>query len=97
MKLVLTKEAEADLLFIGEYIAQDNPSRAFTFMEELERRCLALLDQPRAYPLLPRHEASGIRRAVHGRYLIFYRADPDAVVILHILASAMDYERLLFP
>lgn len=97
MKLVLTKEAEAGLLFIGEYIAQDNPSRAFTFVEELERRCLALLDQPRAYPLLPRHEASGIRRAVHGRYLIFYRADPDAVVILHILASAMDYERLLFP
>lgn len=95
MKLVLTKEAEADLLFIGDYIAQDNPSRAFTFVEELERRCLALLDQPRAYPLLPRHEASGIRRAVHGRYLIFYRADPDAVVILHSLASAMDYERLL--
>jgi toxin ParE1/3/4 len=97
MKLVLTKEAEADLLFVGDYIAQDNPSRAFSFVEELERRCLALLDQPRAYPLLPRHEASGIRRAVHGHYLIFYRADPDAVVILHILASAMDYERLFFP
>jgi toxin ParE1/3/4 len=97
MKLVVTKEAEADLLFIGEYIAQDDPARAFSFVEELERRCIALLDQPHAYPLVPRHEASGIRRAVHGRYLIFYQVDADAVIVLHILASAMDYERLLFP
>ena len=97
MKLVLTKEAEGALFFIGDYIAQDNPSRALSFVEELERRCVALLDQPRAYPLVPRHEASGIRRAVHERYLIFYRVDPGSVVVLHILASEMDYERLRFP
>lgn len=35
--------------------------------------------------------------AVHGRYLIFYRVDPGSVVVLHILASEMDRERLLFP
>ena len=97
MKLVLTKEAESDLIFIGDYIAQDNPRRAVSFIEELQARCTALLDQPRAYPLVPRHEEAGIRRAVHGRYLIFYRVDPGAVVVLHILAAEMSYERLLFP
>lgn len=97
MKLVLTKEAESDLVFIGDYIAQDNPRRALSFVEELQARCAALVNQPRAYPLVPRHEAAGIRRAVHGRYLIFYRVEPSAVVVLHILAAEMNYDRLLFP
>lgn len=97
MKLVITKEAEYDLRFVGDYIAKDNPQRAVTFVEELQARCAALVDQPKAYQLVPRHEASGIRRAVHGRYLIFYRADPNAVVVLHIMSGELDYERMLFP
>ncbi|MEF3365520.1 type II toxin-antitoxin system RelE/ParE family toxin [Methylocystis sp. 9N] len=38
-----------------------------------------------------------MRRRVHGDYLIFYRIQPSAVEILHVLHGAMDYERLLFP
>jgi plasmid stabilization system protein ParE len=36
MKLVFTDEAKADLLQIGEWIAEDNPARAFTFVNELK-------------------------------------------------------------
>lgn len=35
MKLVFTEEAKRDLLLVGDYIAQDNPRRAITFVEEL--------------------------------------------------------------
>ena len=97
MKLIITAEAESDLIHIGDYIAQDNPRRAMSFVAELEARCEAIVHQPSGYALIPRYEAYGIRRAVHGNYLIFYRVEPGAVVILHVLNSAMDFERILFP
>lgn len=43
------------------------------------------------------HESTGIRRRVHGSYLIFYRIGGDAVEILRILHGATEYERALFP
>jgi toxin ParE1/3/4 len=52
---------------------------------------------PHAYPLVPRHESSGVRRAPHGDYLIFYRVTTDSVEILHVLNGARDYEPILFP
>jgi toxin ParE1/3/4 len=52
---------------------------------------------PRAYPLLPNWEDRGVRRRVHGNYLIFYRISADVVEFLHVLHGATDYERVLFP
>jgi toxin ParE1/3/4 len=97
MKLVFTDEAKADLLHIGESIAEDNPVRAFTFVDELEDRCARLTGMPRAYQLVPRHENSDVRRVPHGDYLIFYRVTADTVEILHVLHGARDYGPILFP
>jgi addiction module RelE/StbE family toxin len=97
MKLVITDEAKADLRQISEWIAEDNPARALSFVDELEDRCARLLEMPRAYPLVPRHENSGVRRVPHGDYLIFYRVTADTVDILHVLNGARDYEPILFP
>ena len=96
MKLVFAEAAREDLLSIGNWIAQADPLKALSFMEELEARCFGITDFPEAFALLPRHEHAGIRRVVHGNYSIFYAAT-DAVYILHILTSSMDYERILFP
>jgi plasmid stabilization system protein ParE len=95
--VVLTKEARADLERIGDYIAIDNPVRADTFVWELTNRCLALADMPRAFPLVPRYEHTGVRRRPHGDYLIFYRVGADTVDILHVLNGAQNYEPILFP
>src|SRR6185312_2158569 len=97
MRVVLTEAAWADMLNIGLAIKEHNASRAESFVDELYDRCKQLGDMPFAYPLLPDHKATGIRRRVHGNYLIFYRVEDDAVQIIHILHGAMDYERLLFP
>jgi toxin ParE1/3/4 len=97
MKVLVTDAAKADLKEIGEFIRPHNPARAVTFVEELLERCEALADLPHAYPLVPRYEHWGIRRRVHGDYLIFYRIREEAVEIIHILHGAMDYEPLLFP
>jgi toxin ParE1/3/4 len=97
MKVVVTEAAYADLLRIGHAIRKDNPSRADTFVEELFERCQRLSYMPRAFPLLPRWEDSGVRRRPHGDYLIFYQITADTVEVLHVLHGAMDYENILFP
>ncbi len=65
MKVVLTDRAISDLIHIGAFIQRDNPTRAVTFVAELEQRCEDLADVPLAFPLLPGREASGIRRRPH--------------------------------
>ena len=96
MRVVITAAAKADLLAIRRYIEADNPSRALSFVEELLDRCLALADTPRAYPLVPRYERFGIRRCVHGNYLIFYRLQPEQIEVIHVLQGARDIEAILF-
>ena len=97
MIVELTAEAEADLEAIGDLIAQDNPARALSFVRELSRSCLEPADMPEAWPIVPRYEHHGVRRRVHGRYLIFYRVAEGRITILHVLNGAMDVEAILFP
>lgn len=97
MIVEFTAAAEADLEEIGDYIARDNPVRALSFVHELARACLELADFPEAWPVVPRYEHHGIRRRVHGRYLIFYRIAKDGIIVLHILNGAMNVEAILFP
>ena len=93
----LTAEAGRDLEAIGDYIAQDNPARALSFMLELRDSCLGLADLPERFPLVPRYEAEAVRHRVHGNHLIFYRVGAEAVDVLHILHGATDYAVILFP
>jgi toxin ParE1/3/4 len=92
----ITDAAEADLEQIGDFIAQDNPARALSFVNEILDRCLRLADAPRGFPLVPRYEQSGIRRRPYREYLIFYRVEAERIDVLHILNGARDYEAILF-
>lgn len=93
----LSAEAEYDLEVISDYIARDNPARALSFLQELRSKCLGLADMPERFPLVPRYEATGVRRRCHGDYLIFYRVEAEKVIILHILHGAQNYNTILFP
>ncbi|MGA1851731.1 type II toxin-antitoxin system RelE/ParE family toxin [Sphingobium yanoikuyae] len=97
MKVELSAEAERDLVAIADHIAQDNPPRALTFLHELRDKCLGLASFPEAFPLVERYADLGIRRRVHGRYLIFYRVEPDRVIVLHVRHGASDYLPLIDP
>jgi plasmid stabilization system protein ParE len=96
MIVELSDEAQGDLEHIADYIARDNPRRALSFVQELRDKCEALAYSALGFPLVPRYERHEIRRRVHGRYLIFYRADTDRVVVLRILHGAMDHVAILF-
>ncbi len=93
----LTAEAERDLESIADHIARDSPERAVDFVQALRAKCLQLADFPQRFPLVPRYEDRGVRRRVHGNYLIFYRAEADGVEVIHVLHGARDYATILFP
>jgi plasmid stabilization system protein ParE len=97
MIVVISAAAEADLEGIGDWIAEDSPNRAVSFVREMRERCLSLANFPTMFPLVPRYEHMGFRRRPYGDYLIFYRVGEDVIDIVRIIHGARDYETILFP
>lgn len=86
--------AEADLEGIADFIAQDNPRRAASFVRELRSQCERMAEQPRANRL--REEfGPGSRGAVHGSYLILYAERQGVLVIERVVHGARDLGRSL--
>jgi plasmid stabilization system protein ParE len=97
MRVIIEPAADGDMEAIGEWIAVDSPGRAVSFIVEIRARCTSLGDLPNAYPLIPSHENSGIRRCPFRDYLIFYRVTDESVEVLRVLYGARDIDSLLFP
>jgi toxin ParE1/3/4 len=95
-RLQLSPNAVADLEEIGAYIARDNPTRAVSFLLELEEKCRAAAAAPDHFPARP-DLAPGLRMAVHGRYLVFFRDLPveNVVRVERVLRNARNLSRLL--
>ena len=72
MKVTFSAVARDDLLDIAVYIAQHNSTRALTFADELEAKCIRLGDAPGIGTARP-ELGEGIRSLPHGHYLVFYR------------------------
>jgi toxin ParE1/3/4 len=84
VRLTFAPKALQDLQDIGDFVAQDNPSRAITFVKEMVGHCTKLASAPEAYPVLADLDP-GIRRAVHGAYLILFRLMGDELRVVRIL------------
>lgn len=97
MRVTITDLAAADLSEIGDFIAKDNPPRAESFVYELLDRCRGLAEHPQRYPVIGTWHGRQLRRCAFGRYLIFYSVLDDEVEINHVVHSARDYPRMLFP
>jgi toxin ParE1/3/4 len=80
----ITREAEADLRSIGDYIAaQHAPEAARRFIQSLRRRAESLKTFPEAYGLAPEAQAAGaeVRQLIHGMYRVLYTVDEQMVTI----------------
>jgi len=77
--VVFRPAAQRDLEKITTYIAEDNPDRAETFVQELIDLCRSLDEMPRRGT--PRDDlAEGLRMLAHDKYLIFYDYDASSDV-----------------
>lgn len=97
MRLRLTAAALRDLTEIGDFIAQDNPRRAVTFVRELREACRKLLEAPYRFAMLEGDETKQFRRRVYGQYLIIYRIAQDQVVVARVISAAIDLTGLALP
>lgn len=89
MLLSITPLAAQDLEEIGDYIAQDNPSRAFEFITELHAHCEIIRRNPEGYRQRPEFSKT-LRSCAHGNYLIFFESDDFEVVIIRVLHGGRD-------
>jgi toxin ParE1/3/4 len=87
------KKAQYNLTEIGDFIAEDNPMRAVSFVEEIRIKCNDLANFPYAFPALIGFPP--LRKRSYKGYIILYRVTETAIEIVHIVNSVRDYTRLL--
>ena len=93
-RVAFSPKARQDLLDIGDYIARDSKANARRFVEKLVEQCERIGRAPLAYP--GREDlAPGLRMAPIGRYVIFFRAQEDAVRIERVLHGARDLPSII--
>lgn len=95
MRVRISRSAAAELAAIGDWIAEDNPARATTFVRELSARCMSLANRPNRFPVAQRVGGQEFRKVSHKSYLIFYVVLEDRVEIVHIVHGARDWTALI--
>ena len=96
MKLLITPLAALDLEEIGDYIAQDNPIRAASFLAELRAHCEKICRNPEGYRRRP-ELSDGLRSCAHGNYVIFFESAAEQVTIVRVLQGSRDIPEVLKP
>ncbi len=66
MKVEFSRKADQDLEAIGDWIAQENPDRAYSFVRELRVDSLSLSDFPERFAIYKASDIGDIRRKPHG-------------------------------
>lgn len=93
--LIYSRQAQADLDEIFDFIAADNPRRARSYIEEIRQTCQGLRDAP-----LIGTARSDLQRDLrimtfHRRVVIAYRVLPEQVEILRVFTGGRDYETIM--
>jgi plasmid stabilization system protein ParE len=89
----VTARAEGDIARAADWLAKRNPAAARAFRAMALKAILRLSDAAEAHPLAPEAAALGrpVRRALFGRatrWRLYFLADADRVVVLHIRHGA---------
>jgi toxin ParE1/3/4 len=88
-QLELSSFVEGDLDTIADYIAQDNPTRAVSFIREIREQILAVGQNPLLYRLRP-EIGEGARMAMVGRYVILFRVIGEVARIERVVYGGRD-------
>lgn len=89
--------AQADLVEILDYIAQDSPPRALTFVEKLDKR-IGRLEQLPLMGRIPRHpklREYGYRVLIVESYLVFYIIRGQTIEIHRVVHGSRNLDRLV--
>jgi len=89
MQCRYTTRALRDLEDIGEFIAADNPGRASSYLSELTAHCRKTAQSPTIRRIVAHLEGVPLRKALFGRYQIYYalledQGTVEGIEIVHI-------------
>jgi toxin ParE1/3/4 len=90
------RQAEEDLLSIAAFIAQDKPSAAARWFDEIEQMFVQPAHQPYMGEAVD-HIRHGLRRVTHGKYLIFYEPRNSGILLVRVLHGSRKIEELFRP
>jgi len=94
MRVELSGFVEADLEATADWIAEDNPPRAVSFIRDIRAAFRRIGDGPQHYQLRP-DIAEDARLAVVGNYVILFRADDRIVRIERVIFGGRDLPAIL--
>jgi toxin ParE1/3/4 len=89
MRVEFSRFVEDDLDVIADYIAQDNPTRAVSFIREIGGQIHRVGQNPLLYHLRP-EIGEGARMAIVGRYVILFRIMAETVRIERVVYGGRD-------
>ena len=92
-----TDRSIADMVAIGDYIAQDNPGAAErwigTLSADVERAALF----PHAGRVVPEFQRADVREVLRGRYRIVYQVLQEDIAVLTIFEGHRQFPRGVVP
>ena len=89
MRLIWRESARSDLRAIVRYISDRNPNAADRLNDKIEACAERLTDHPYIYRA---GRIPGTREAVaHPNYILIYRVGTDAVEIVNVIHSRLQY------
>lgn len=94
MRVELSSFVERDLEEIADWIAEDNPRRAVTFIQEIREAFRRIGEGPLHDQLRP-DIGEDARLAVVGNYVIFFRIDDTVVRIERVVYGGRDLPSIL--
>ena len=94
MQLEFSRFIEGDLDDIADYIAQDNPIRAVSFIKDIRTKFRDIQRTPLIYQLRP-DIGDAARMAIIGNYAILFRVMGDVVRIERVTYGSRDLAGVL--
>ena len=95
-KVDLTLAARLDLQEIWDYVARDSPFQADRLIERFTIK-FSYLAQHTGLGRLRPELADGCKSYSLGKYGFYFRAEDDGILVLRVLHSARDINRIQFP
>ena len=88
-RIIISDQAEADLIDLWLYIAEDSIDAADRFVSQIHEKCRLLGEAPE----MGRERAEirkGIRSFPVGNYLIFYRIGDKSIEVARVISGLRD-------
>src|SRR5690606_24412897 len=98
LRVVVTSQANRELLAVMERLGEENLTAALRFIQAFDETTDLLAQNPDIGIRWPGKRHEGIRyRSIRGFevYLIFYRSSSDTLTVAHVLHGHRDLPRIL--